>query len=317
MAQTKLLQSTANLWRDYYYQISDGNLGAASQTCQRAIHCHIKADDRRHAGIWRRSLANVLYLQGEYRKAANAARAAVKLQPDSYEKALSYIALGKMEAFAGDLRAGMRALGFARRIGQKFPHDAYLWTHYYATRSYVLERSGRIDEAIIDYEGAIALQRGEGHKWRAALSLNNLAFLLAANGELEEAERRALEALELVEVDPHLHTHACIYDALGYIYTLSKKYYEADWPLRRAASIFEQLKDDAQLAETLVHLSELHRRTNRLDLSADEAVRAMQLSIKMKNKRLIHQAEEQWMSVMRSSQVEHLRVRTARYIDGE
>lgn len=293
-----------NLWGEYEQHLGS-DLTSALRVARRGVRLSTESGDLREAGIWQRAVSNVLYLQGKYKRAAEAARVAIRLQRyDHYQRALSYIALGKMQTFAGEYRSAVAAFRKAVEIGNSFGGDLYLWSHLYVARGILFRRTAKVDRAIIDYEGAFQLFLDQGCYWRAVLCLNNLAVILTEVEQYEEAERRLLEAFDLISRESHRHTEACVNDSFGTLCIRTDRYQEAEWYLRRAEKEFESLGDSSQLTLALIHLSELHERAQRFDKSIDCAVRALCLAQEIGDREMRRQADRQLDSAIHA-QVRH------------
>jgi tetratricopeptide (TPR) repeat protein len=282
-----------NLWRDYKRALDAGDLKCALSVTKCGAQSCKKEGDLKHAAIWERATSNVFYLQGKYEKAARQAISSAKEQPDKYEKALSFVAVGQMQTFAGKYQSAFYYFREAARLGAEFSNDTYFWTHLYGIRALAYRRTGKFDKAIIDWEGSAELLRQQGQLRRAAAYLNSIGFLLLSGKHVREAEQRLLDALELIEQDPHADTEAAIYDSLGCVYTLMGNYSDAERFLRRAIKVFSTLGNKAQIAGSLLHLSDLHQKMARYDDAHETAVRALDLGLELKNEPLIAEAREQ------------------------
>src|SRR5215213_7859944 len=203
-------RKASNLWREYHCAIGRGDLPAALSTAARAVSLNRDGGDLRQAGIWQRALSNVLFLQGRYREAVTEGKRALTLHVDNYEKALSLVEVANVQTYTGKYKSAFHYFNRALTAARQYPDDLYLWTHFYGNRALAYNKTGQFDKAIIDWEGAADLLRAHGHLWRAAAYLNNIGYILTTAGHLKEAEQRVLEALELIEEDPHLHTEGVI-----------------------------------------------------------------------------------------------------------
>lgn len=282
-----------DLWRQHHHAVEQGQFKIALGIARREVDRYSQAGDLKHAGVWMRAISNVLHLQGIHTEAAKVCRAAVRLQPDPYERGLSLIQLGQMLTLSGQYKTALDAYRRARTIADQFPDDIYIWTHFFGNRALVYMRTGHIDKAIIEWEGAASLLRQHGHLWRSAIYINNIAFLLLSGCHLREAEQRLIEALELIEEDPHLHTEAVICDSFGCLYTLMGRPIESQRFLKRAIKIFERLPDENQLVSSLIHLSELYETLHHYDDARDEAVKALDLAAGLGREALVAEAREQ------------------------
>ena len=281
-----------NLWRDYREAIRVGDFETAIEIAKCGVAGELVSGDERHAAIWRRAVANGLLLQGHYDQAITEAKRAIRQSGDSYEAALSLIALGQAQTYAGRYRSALTYFARAAKIAQEYAGDVYLWTHLYGGRALAFRRIGKLDRAIIDWEGAAALLSQQGLLWRAALYVNNIGYLFMLGGHLREAEQRVLKALEMVDQDPHPHSEAGIYDSLGCIYARMGRHSEAQTLFRRSTAMFQELGDNSQLAQSLLHLSELHQRTRDYEESHQVALRALDLAISIGSESLVGEIRE-------------------------
>ena len=221
----------------------------------------------------------------------------MELQSDPYERALMYVALGNFMIASADFESAFNLFDDAVKIGDDFRKDVYLWTHLYGSRALAYRRTGDLDKAIIDWEGAAALLREQGQMWRSAGYINNIGFLLIRRGELVEAETRLGEALDLVRQDPHLHTEAIVRDSLGYLYTLMDRHNEAERQLEKSVAIFEKVSDNAQLIGSLLHLSELRQRQLYFDEAHELAIKSLDLASEIKSSQHVADARERLKQV--------------------
>ena len=290
--------NTSNLWREYHGAIGRGELPVALSTAERAVSLYKASGDFRQAGIWQRALSNVLFLQGRYKEAVAEGKCALKLHIDNYEKALSLVEVANVQTYTGKYKSAFTYFNQALSAAREYPDDVYLWTHFYGSRAHAYNKTGQFDKAIIDWEGAADIFRASGHLWRAAAYLNNIGYILLTAGHCKEAEQRVLEALELIEEDPHLHTEGVIYDSLGYAYTLLGQHIDAERFLRKSARILESLDDKPQLVGTLLHLSELYQSLRRYETARLEAARALALATEIDSEPLRIEARDRLKGVM-------------------
>lgn len=288
-----------SIWRDYHTAVSSGDLDKALRTAQHGIATY-RRHDARHAGIWRRALANVLYLQGRYGEAVKQANLAVQYQPDLYEKGLSLVALGQMSTYAGDLTSAMQAFKEAANISTQFPQDIYFSTHLYGNRATAFKRLGEIDLAVIDFEGAAELFKMAGESWRAAMYINSIGVLLSEKGLFEEAEVRLLEALDLIEEKPHDSTLAIIYDSLGSLYAQTQRFHKGEKLIKKALRLFEKLGNTTNYIESLINLSKLNRYRSYHEIAAELATEAIACSLRIGSDALCRKAADELGHITRA-----------------
>ena len=303
-----MVKQAYNLWRLYREAVRGGRFAMAVEIAREAVSCPAVRGDATAAAVWQRAVANGFLLQGKYDEAASEAKRAIKLGGDDYEIALSLIALGQAQTYAGRYRSALNYFARAAKIAETHAGDVYLWTHLYGGRALAFRRTGKLDRAIVDWEGAAALLSQQGLLWRAALYVNNIGYLFMLGSHLKEAEQRVLKALELVERDPHPHSEAVIYDTLGCVYTRMGQHSAAQTFLRRSVRAFEELGDNSQLVQVLVHLSELRLRMQEYDDSHTLALRALDIAIETGSESLVSEARENLKKLtltrMRPSDVE-------------
>lgn len=304
---------TSKSWREYHSAIGRGDFRTAMSTAQQAVSINRDIGDLRHAGIWQRALSNVLFLQGRHREAVKEGKRALKMHVDNYERALSLVEVANVQTYTGKYKSAFAYFNQALLVAREYPDDVYLWTHFYGNRALAYNKTGQFDKAIIDWEGAADLMRAQGHLWRAAAYLNNIGYILMTAGHWKEAEQRVLEALELIEEDPHLHTEGVIYDSLGYVYTLMGQHIDAERFLRKSAKILEGLNDKSQLAGTFLHMSELHQAQRRYETARMEAARALALATEIDSDSLRVESRDRLKGVMMGQLQESLGNRLKAY----
>jgi tetratricopeptide (TPR) repeat protein len=304
--KTQTISTIISFWRAYHESLVTGDVQQGLRLASRAVRWHTEAGDLRHAGIWQRAVANTLLLAGKYPESIKEARRAVRLQPDTYEKALGHILLGQVLTNAGRLRAALRNFALAAEHGDRYRDDTYLWSHLYGSRALTFCASGKVDKAIVDWEGAAQLMLEAGYLFRAALFVNSIGYELAKLGALDEAEQRLLEALELVEREPHAYAEACICDSLGYAYTEMRRFKEAERFLRKSAKSFAATSDRPQLAGTLLHLSLLHHKTGCYETAREEAFRALELATEVESESLRTEARDSLKGILLGQMQESL-----------
>lgn len=312
-ASKSTAQELVGSWREYRRAVENGDYPVALAIARRAAQAHKVSKDLRHAGIWQRAVSSVLYFRGEYEGAIREAKVSARMQPDQYEKALSLIAVANCQVYAGRYKAAFEHFARAQKIAMDFPDDLYLWSHFYGLRAVAFRRTGKLDKAIIDWEGSAEMLQRHRQFSRAALYLNNIGFLLMMGGHLKEAEQRVLEALELVQQEPHEHTEAVIYDSLGYVYTLMGHYTDAERFLRKSAKMFERAGDRPQLAGTLIHLARLHAQTKHYETAKEHAKRALELADEIELDSLKSQARESYEQILQTELEDSLVDRVVAY----
>lgn len=287
-----------NWWRQYRVAVDSGDYATALSTAKDSVTFYKQQGDLRHAGIWQRALSTILYFQAEYDDAARAACLSVRMLPDEYEKALSLLSAGLFQTHAGKYKSAFAYFNRAHRIAASYTDDLYLWSHLYGTRAVAYRRTGKIDKAILDWEGSAFLLRRHGQLWRAALVLNNIGFLLTLGGHLKEAEQRVLEAIELIEQDPHLHTEGVIFDSLGYLYTRLNQHGDAERFLKKSIKTFDSIGSKAQEGGSLLHLAELYLSMHRYESAVEIVNRVLDLAGDIKSDSLRAEARECYERVL-------------------
>lgn len=175
-----------HLWRDFKSALDSMSFDVALQIAIQAATYHVERSNMKLAGMWQRATADVLYRMGRYSEAAGQARLSATVQPDPYEKALSFVAEGQMHTYAGRYKTAMTAFGKAEDLARQFAGDVYLFSHLYGNRAIAYKKIGEFDRAIIEWEGAASLMIEAGHIWRASLSISTPSatfWLSAANSK--------------------------------------------------------------------------------------------------------------------------------------
>jgi tetratricopeptide (TPR) repeat protein len=217
-------------------------------------------------------LGVALQIQGDAHGARRAYTQAKALAP---EIVLSGWALARLDLAAGKPDAAIGELSAALKQNPRFHQahldlgDAYSAKGDYAQamvgyRAYVKAQprdplghqkiamahhaAGKLSEAVEAYRTTIGLDKD------AALSLNNLGFLLAQQKkELPEAERHAKRAIELVPKE------GAFVATLGWVYRAQGKAADAEAQLRKAMQLTspESAEQNAMLATALADQGKL------------------------------------------------------------
>ena len=283
---------TKDLWRLYHQAIRDGEVDQSMKVARHAIKLYRKRD-RTLLGMWRRSLANALFLKGNYQRAAREAWCAYARQSNRYERTLSLIAMALPLSRIGNEQEALDKLKYAEHQAiQFFQKDAYLWAHLHAVRAPIYEGVGRLDDAVIDYEGGSCMFEELGEYRRAAACSNDEAWLYLETGHLDDTELLMKRAVRLMKKEPYPHTEACIQDTLGYLYLKQGDYDKALASLRESQALFEEIGDKPQLIGTLLHLSELFELKHNWVRAKRHAARAAELSTEIGDAKLLARANE-------------------------
>jgi AraC-like DNA-binding protein len=290
-------QVNDSLWRAYRRALAKGEIANAHNIALEAARLYEENDDLKAAGSWRRAVASCLYYRGRYGEAAIEAERSAEIQLDPYERARSLILLGESHVLSLKSNAAFIALGKAEEIARFFRDDDYLNARIYSFRAYASGSTGDLDQAIVDGGKGAALDQQSGRLLKAAGALNNLGLLLAKQRVLKGAEQRLVWALELIEKEPEPFCEGCICDSLGYVYTLMGRHDDAERLLTKSAEIFKRLANDAELAASLLHLSELHQRMRQRQGAREEAVRALRLATESGVERLRVDASNLLLSI--------------------
>ena len=285
--------------RDYEHASAKGDVIRAHEIALRAARLYENREDLKQAGIWLHALLMSSYHQGRYNEAAIEAERSAELQPDPYERASALLCLSSMGLFTSDCNTAFNALGRAEEIARYFPGQWELTARLRAGRGTALLSTGNFDQAVIEYEEAVKVYLKTGHFQQAVQILNNLGFICGKKLQFEQAEKHLVYALKLIEKNPHLHIQAGLYDSLGHICTITSRYTEAERLLNKSIELFQVFSDTAQVATSLLHLSELHHRMRQHDTACSEAQRALVLATEINSQPLCIEARNQ-LSVIES-----------------
>ena len=129
------------------------------------------------------------------------------------------------------------------------------------------------------------------------MALNNVGLWLAKERRPEEAEQRLVLALDLIERCPSPFVEAAIYDSLSDVCTLTGRQDDAERLLKKSANIFLRLRNNAELAASLLHLSELHQRMRQYPTARDEAEQALKLATENRLRRVCTEASYLLLSI--------------------
>lgn len=138
----------------------------------------------------------LLLKQGRYGKAVDRFREALEIEP-MYESAHRGIATAWMHQ--GRHREARRHL---RKLYEEAPNDGVRSGIHFAL-AVTWADEGRLDEAIRELEANYRLSEEIDDTFAMAMDLSNLAWVLLETGEVDEAEERFEQALEVILASDH------------------------------------------------------------------------------------------------------------------
>jgi len=166
-------------------------------------------------------------------------------------------------------------------------NEQLLNASFYEQYGAVLEQVGRLDDAALKWEKAIALSSPEDPK-AAANIMNSLAYMWVEQGKnLAKAEELLTKANELSPDTP------AYIDSLGWMYFKKGEYARALKELQRAESLMEPIAPED--AEILEHIAHAHRQLGQHKQAMDYLERAAALKSPVQRMRdRIEQTLRQW-----------------------
>ena len=142
-----------------------------------------------------------------------------------------------------------------------------------------LEFERKYEEALANYEKALAITRRHGMEASEGIVLNSLGRLAAVSGKRPEAEKYFQQAISLSE---RTRNHAGVGSAsnnLGWFYVQDKRYADAHAAFVRSSEIFSDLGNRTAEATALGNLMFVERLQNRPDTAiffGKKAIRLLQ-----------------------------------------
>ena len=166
-------------------------------------------------------------------------------------------------------------------------NEQLLNASFYEQFGAVLEQVGRLDDAALKWEKAIALSSPEDPK-AAANIMNSLAYMWVEQGKnLAKAEELLAKANELSPDTP------AYIDSLGWMYFKKGDFKRALTELKRAESLMEPIAPED--AEILEHIAHAHRELGQHKQAIDYLERAAALKSPVQRMReRIEQTLRQW-----------------------
>ncbi|MFM2142228.1 MAG: hypothetical protein RLZZ476_772, partial [Verrucomicrobiota bacterium] len=166
-------------------------------------------------------------------------------------------------------------------------NEQLLNASFYEQFGAVLEQVGRLDDAALKWEKAIALSSPEDPK-AAANIMNSLAYMWVEQGKnLAKAEELLAKANELSPDTP------AYIDSLGWMYFKKGDFKRALTELKRAESLMEPIAPED--AEILEHIAHAHRQLGQHKQAIDYLERAAALKSPVQRMReRIEQTLRQW-----------------------
>ncbi len=171
-----------------------------------------------------------------------AAREAQPVDPDT----LAQVFLARLYLYGqiGDLEAARRAMDWLERAGPVADRP-----HLLGTYGWVLDRSGRFEEAAQYYEAALTDRALRTSPLEAGKFYNNLAGIYYHLGDLDQALGAALQAEPALRNGSNLSGLRVCLNTIGLIYSDRGELTKAQDYLERARAIAVQLNEQSSIAE--------------------------------------------------------------------
>jgi DNA-binding CsgD family transcriptional regulator/tetratricopeptide (TPR) repeat protein len=180
-------------------------------------------------------------------------------------------AAGARAAALGAYREAAAQYARALRFGDLLSADRR--AEILELRSRACYLTDQYDEGIAALEEAVELRRVTGNRLKRGDDLRHLAEFLWCPGRVQEAERRAREAVEILEELPPGRELAAAYNKRAFLSVCGARIDEGREWARRALAIAEPLGDEEIAVEALGRLSEATR-PDALDQAQERARRA-------------------------------------------
>jgi transcriptional regulator with PAS, ATPase and Fis domain len=300
----KVVEVPEMLWRvrqiqtiEYEKALAKGEIQKAQTIALQLANSYEEMADFKNAGIWYYALSWPLYYQGRYEESARVAEKAIQLQPDPYERALALTCLANLNTLMGRFNATFTCLGRAEEISYSLIQERVLLAKIYECKAFAFHKMGDLDRALFENKFSINLYLEDNLPAYAAVLINNDGFYSAKAQRLKLAESSVFQALDLIGKEPNFYCQAGILDTLGFIYTATGKYNEAEKLLNKALHSFEDLQNKVLAAGSLIHLSQLYDRMRRWKQARSEAERALQLATEINSESLCAEARNQLESI--------------------
>jgi serine/threonine protein kinase/tetratricopeptide (TPR) repeat protein len=141
----------------------------------------------------------------------------------------------------------------------------------------ILNAQGKPDAALADYNQALQLQREIGMKKEVGDTLNNIGVLYQSKGEYDKALQNYKESLQIQRDAGDEDYQAMCLSNIGGIYLGKGDTDNALTYLQQALQLREKLNIPTRIAETLAVLGEVYNATGQYDEALRSFVRAMEL----------------------------------------
>jgi tetratricopeptide (TPR) repeat protein len=147
------------------------------------------------------------------------------------------------------------------------------------------EAQGKLEAALTNYEAALDYNKKVGSSRVHLISNLGIAHIYVHMGKQEEALERLLELLPLSHALGDQQIIAMIHNNLGWTYTISKRYTEADAQLQLGLDIAQRYKLPSEIVEANTRLHDLNERMGDYKKSLQYYKRAQQVRKEFSNDR--------------------------------
>jgi eukaryotic-like serine/threonine-protein kinase len=141
----------------------------------------------------------------------------------------------------------------------------------------VQNNQGKVDAALADYQQALQLQRDIGMKKEIGDTLNDMGVVYQSKGDYDKALENYKESLQIQRDAGDENYQALCLNNIGGVYMGKGDTENALTYLQQALALREKLHSSAAIAETLSVLGEVYITTGQFDQALNTAMRALDL----------------------------------------
>jgi len=267
------------LWKDYKLKLTAADIIGASRVALQATRLFGLRKEVTQAAVWHREVQFSLYLLNKRVTLSSPVLSRESAESRTHQRLSALLRFAWSQALQLKFNDAFVALGRCEEIAALQSEGCSSFqARIYGLKAFSFARSGEIERAVLNYRLASSLMLEAGERARAAAFFNNLAFCVAGAHKASEATDYLHEALSIV--DPQSHPKLCgaLNDCLGYSFTLLGKREKAQQCLETAIGLFETVRDELQLANSLLRLSAFHEMHHDYDSAAARADHALALS---------------------------------------
>jgi len=189
------------------------------------------------------------YQAGDYRRAIDEGKRAIRLYPKSFS---AHVWLGASYVKIGEFDLALSTMRKAERLAKSKENLSSVYNNL----GLIYDRKGDLDNALLYYTRYFQLNRELGDRGGEAIALSCIAGIYMKKGDLDKALQYYNESLRLQTDEKE---NATTYNNIAIVYSQKGDYQRAVEYLEKAIDIGERHGDYHRVAQRMLNLGDTYR----------------------------------------------------------